>query len=527
MNAGIDQRMKTLLLLFAGVLSLAWSSVSQAGDRPNILLIMADDLGFSDLGCYGSEINTPHLDTLAADGLRFTQFYNTSKCHSSRVSLLTGLYCDQAGSESLRHGATIAEVLAEAGYFTAMVGKWHLSKQPTDFGFQRYWGHLSGATNFFVGDETFRFNGQEWPVPATLNGRPFYTTHAITDFGLDFMAEACQADQPFLLYTAFNAPHYPLQAPENEVQKYKGRYDSGWDQLRITRHAKQIKSGLLPSHWQLSPRPEHIPAWDSLDVDERQWESDRMAVFAAMVDVVDQSIGRYVEFLKEKEILDNTLILFCSDNGACPFERTKGRYLEPWDSQSYWTYDASWAHAGNTPFRLYKQNQHEGGISSPLIVHWPAGLKTEAGSITDQPAHLIDFMATFLDVGEADYPAQVGDRKVDPLQGISLMPILQGETRTGHDQLYFRFGTDRALRRGPWKIVSAKQGRWELYNMDEDRTELNDLASEDPERVESMAQEWFRLAKEVDRQKGRGLAPVSDQLKSLRFRKSTKSGNAK
>jgi arylsulfatase len=494
--------------------------------RPNIILIMADDLGFADLGCYGSEIATPNLDTLAANGLRFTQFYNTAKCHSSRVSLLTGLYCDQAGSTKLSRGATIAEVLSGAGYFTAMAGKWHLSKQPTDFGFKRYWGHLSGATNFFTGDKTFRLNGENWDVPATLNGRPFYTTHAITDFALDFMDEATREEDPFLLYVAFNAPHYPLQAPEKAVRKYDGRYDGGWDKLRVERHRRQLKSGLLPAKWKLSPRPDHVPAWDSLTEEERQWEADRMEVFAAMVDVLDQSVGRLVEFLKAKGILDNTLILFCSDNGACPFERTRGRYLKPWDPKSYWTYDASWAHAGNTPFRLYKQNQHEGGISSPLIAHWPKGLKTKRGEITHQPGHLIDFMATFVDITAAAYPKQISNRRIDLLEGKSLLPIFRGETRQPHETLYFHFGTDRALRQGPWKLVSAKLGKWELYNMDEDRTELNDLASRIPERLATMKTEWFRMAEHVDRLKGRALAPAGNSLKSLNFRKDTSSGSA-
>ena len=319
-------------------------------DRPNIVLIMADDLGFSDLGCYGSEIETPNLDQLAANGLRFRTFYNTAKCHSSRVSLLTGLYCDQAGSNSLSRGATTAEVLQKAGYFTAMVGKWHLSKQPTDFGFQRYWGHLSGSTNFFTGNDTFRYNGNEWKVPKTLNGRPFYTTHANVDFALEFLDEALGTDKPFFLYTAFNAPHYPLHAPEAAVRKYDGWYDKGWDALRRERHARQLESGLVPARWKLSPRPDHIPAWDSLSEDERRWEADRMEVFAAMVDVLDENVGRLVDYLKEKNVFDNTLFLFCSDNGACPFERTKGQNLAPWDPNSYWTYDASWAHAGNTPF---------------------------------------------------------------------------------------------------------------------------------------------------------------------------------
>jgi arylsulfatase A-like enzyme len=504
----------------------AQSAYAASRERPNIVLIMADDLGFADLGCYGSEIETPNLDSLASAGLRLSQFYNTAKCHSSRVSLLTGLYCDQAGGEKLTRGATIAEVLGNSGYFTAMVGKWHLSKQPTDFGFGRYWGHLSGATNFFTGDNTFRLNGEEWKVPEELNGRRFYTTNAITDFALDFLEEATKGDKPFLLYTAFNAPHYPLQAPEEAVRKYDGRYDQGWDKLRVERHRRQVKSGLLPEKWKLSPRPDHVAAWDSLSEGEQQWEADRMEVYAAMVDVLDQNVGRIVEFLKKKGIYENTLILFCSDNGACPFERTRGRYLKPWDPKSYWTYDASWAHAGNTPFRLYKQNQHEGGISSPLIVHWPKGLRTEAGSISRQPGHLIDLMATFVELSEAKYPTQIGDRHIDPLQGKSLLPVFQGKKRQPHETLYFHFGTDRALRQGSWKLVSAKLGKWELYNLDEDRTELNDLSKQQPERVAAMAAEWFRLAENVDRLKGRGLAPVGDKIKSLSFRKDTNKGAA-
>jgi arylsulfatase A-like enzyme len=516
--------MKKLLSLLGLVLSLGiWAADSP---RPNIVLIMADDLGFADLGCYGAEIKTPNLDRLAGDGLRFSQFYNTAKCHSSRVSLLTGLYCDQAGGATLQRGATIAEVLSNAGYHTAMAGKWHLTKQPADFGFKRYWGHLSGATNFFEGDDTFRYDGEKYEVPKMLNGRPFYTTHAIADYALEFLEEATSKEQPFLLYAAFNAPHYPLQAPEAAVRKYDGMYDRGWDVLREERHQRQIRSGLLPAKWKLSPRPDHVPAWDSLSKEEREWEADRMEVFAAMVDVLDENIGRLVEFLKKKDVLDNTIILFCSDNGACPFERTTGRYLKPWDPKSYWTYDSSWSIVGNTPFRLYKQNQHEGGISSPFIVHWPDGLKAKPGSVTDQPGHLVDLMATFMDVSGAAYPAQLEGRQIDPLQGRSLLPIFQGRERVPHERLYFHFGTDRALREGPWKLVSAKLGRWELYNMDEDRTELKDLASAYPDRVRSMSREWFALAKNVERLKGKHLNPVRTKITPLSFRKDTSSGDA-
>ncbi len=402
-------------------------------------------------------------------------------------------------------------------------------------------GHLSGATNFFTGDNTFRLGAEKWEVPATLNGKPFYTTNAITDFAIEFVDEMLAGkqedppDSPFLLYLAYNAPHYPLQAPEKEIAKYKGVYDAGWDELRKQRYRKQLKSGLFPRDYKLSPRPRHVPSWESLSAADRKWESRRMEVFAAMVDVVDQNVGRLVTHLKKRGAWENTLFLFCSDNGACPFERTRGKDLQPWDPKSYWCYDVGWAHMGNTPFRLYKQNQHEGGISSPLIAHWPRGLKTERGNptagadqtlspgplgpITRQPGHLIDFMATFLELGGAKYPKRVGSRTIDPLQGKSLLPILQGRQREGHDTLYQHFGTDRALRQGDWKVVAAKGGRWELYNMAEDRTELNDLRRKEPARATRMIEEWFRIAREVDRLKPGQLKPGSDSLSPLKFGK--------
>ena len=508
---------------FISFILILVSFVSIYGKRPNIVLIMADDLGFSDLGCYGSEISTPNLDQLAKNGLRFSQFYNTSKCHSSRVSLLTGLYCDQAGSSKLNRGVTIAEVLKSAGYSTWMSGKWHLDKQPTDFGFQKYWGHLSGACNFFTGDNSFRLNGKEWAVPETIKGKSFYTTHAITDFALDFVNEGKidNESDPFFLYVAYNAPHYPLHAPKQAVLKYNGKYDNGWDNLRKTRYNKQVATGLIPEKFNLSPRAPHVPSWESIKQSEKEWEADRMEVFAAMIDLVDQNIGRLVKDLKKRGVFDNTLFLFCADNGGCPFERTRGRNLKPWDPKSYWTYDASWAQASNTPFRLYKQNQHEGGISSPLIAHWPNGLKTKPGSITRQPAHLIDFMATFLELGKAKYPKQAGNRIIEPLEGKSLVPIFKNAERKGHETLYFHFGTDRALRQGKWKLVSAKKGKWELYNMDIDRTELIDLAEKFPTKVENMKGIWFDIAKNKERLNQNGLSPVKGVIKELSFRKDT------
>ena len=502
----------TVLLLFSLLAVIAFTphgSAQQERKRPNIVLIMADDLGFSDLGCYGSEIRTPTLDGLANDGLRFSRFYNTAKCHSSRICLLTGLYCGQAGNQSMRHGHTIAEVLKNAGYFTAMSGKWHLDGEPTERGFERYFGHLSGATNFFTGDKTFRLNGQPW----SDFDKDFYTTDRKTDFALGFIDEARDSGKPFFLYLAYNAPHYPLQAPEEEVKKYIGKYSGGWDQLRLQRHARLKEMGMVDKSWPLSPRPDHVRPWESLTQQEREWEDRRMATFAAMVDRLDQNIGRIVTKLKEQGTFENTLIMFCSDNGACPFERTRGKKKDPWDPESYWTYDTGWAHAGNTPFRWYKQNQHEGGISSPLVVHWPMGLKTEPGSITHQPGHLIDFMATCMDIAKATLPQSspaVADQK--PVQGKSLLPVFHGSNREPHDLLYFHFSNNRAIVTADhWKLVSARGGPWELYHLTSDRTELRNLTSKHPDRVKQLRDQWHQIASNTDNLQQRQRKPVRDR----------------
>jgi arylsulfatase A-like enzyme len=504
--------MNTRLFIIAASFVLA--GLCAAAERPNIVLVLADDLGFSDLGCYGSEIETPNLDALAAKGLRFNQFYNTAKCHSSRVALLTGLYCGQAGNESMKRGATIAEVLRGAGYFTAMSGKWHLEAEPTDRGFERYFGHLSGATNYFKGDQTFRLNGKPWAE----FGDDFYTTDADTDFGIRFVDEGLATNKPLFLYLAYNAPHYPLQAPEADVMKYRGKYKAGWDVLRKARYEKQLASGLLDGKTAaFSPRPDYIPAWDSLTDEQKDWEDFRMATFAAMVDRLDRNIGRLVAHLREKGVFENTVFLFCSDNGACPFERTKGKEKPPWDPSTHWTYDTGWAHVGNTPFRWYKQQQHEGGISSPLIVSWPDGLKTKAGSVTPQPGHLVDFMATCLDLAGAKYPATFDGRTLDPLQGLSLVPIFRGETRPPHETLYFHFSDSRALRQGDWKVVSVRGGPWELYNLATDRSELNDLAAKEPDRAAAMSALWHKMAEETDRLPAKLRQPVKEKGKPFQY----------
>jgi arylsulfatase len=486
--------MALLRFLFLGTLAMGCVSViSAANSRPNIVLIMADDLGFSDLGCYGSEIETPNLDQLASEGLRFNQFYNTAKCHSSRICLLTGLYMFQAGNQKMDRGLTIAEVLKPAGYQTMMVGKWHLDGEPTDRGFDRYFGHLSGATNFFHGDKTFRLDGEQYEVP--LSG--FYTTDAKTDFALQFLEQAGQSDKPFFLYLAYNAPHYPLHVKEQDFRKYENRYASGWDSVRKARFRRQMELGILGSDVELSPRPADVAAWEELSEADRNWEAERMAAYAGMVDCLDQNIGRLMVQLEKMRGGDNTIVIFCSDNGACPFERTRGKTLRPWDPKSYWTYDKGWAHVGNTPFRWYKQNQHEGGITSPMIVSW-SGLKTEPGSVTSQPAHLIDFMATCAELAGANYPRRQGGRDITPLQGKSLTPIFAGKQREPHDWLYFQFSNNRAIRRGDWKLASAKGAAWELYDLSSDRSELNDQAGRYPDRVNELKELWHRVAEEVE-----------------------------
>lgn len=501
------------LPLLLSLVLVSWPAAAaerKNSERPNIVVIMADDLGFSDIGCYGSEIETPRLDALARDGVRMTQFYNTAKCHSSRVALLTGLYCDQAGSTSLSRGTTIARELKRAGYFTAMVGKWHLDGQPTEQGFDRYFGHLSGATNFFTGDKTFRLNGERFDD----FGDDFYTTVANTDYAIDFVDEAVSSEKPFLLYVAHNAPHYPLHVLKEDYEKYRGRYDAGWEEIRKQRYAKQLELGLFSEEkTPLSEPPRHADDWDSLNPEEQQWESDRMAAFAGMVDRLDQETGRLVDHLKSQGVLENTILMFVSDNGACPFERTRGKHLPPYDPESYWTYDANWAHVGNTPFRYYKQNNHEGGIASPAILHWPAGMKAQPGSLNDDPAHLIDIMATCLDAAGAEYPSSIEEREILPLIGHSLLPIVRGETRQPHPHLYFQFGPNRALRSGDWKIVSYRSGPWELYNLADDRSETNDLIEQHAERAEKLRRKWHELAETVDRLPKRQRRPVGEKPK--------------
>jgi arylsulfatase len=491
------------ILLAGGFLAGNTSCGTPSAQQPNILLILLDDLGFSDLGCYGGEIHTPNMDELAEQGLRFTQFYNTAKCHSSRISLLTGLYPTQAGDESLCRAATIAQVLDSAGYFTSMTGKWHLHKQPTDFGFRRYWGHLSGATDYFLGDSTFYLNGTGWSDFSP----DFYTTDANVDYSIAFLQEALASGKPFFHYIAYNAPHYPLQAQKEDIEKYRGVYDAGWDRIRQARFKKQQDMGLFEPSLSIPPRPAHMTAWDSLTVKQQEFESFRMSVYAAMVDHLDRSMGRLMNYLEERGALENTLVMICSDNGACPFERSRNPEIPPWEGGSFLLYDASWATVSNTPLRHYKQTQHEGGISSPLIVRWPGHILNRGGW-ERSPGHLVDIMATCLEAAGLQYPEK---EDLQPLQGRSLLPLFQGAEREAHEALYFRFGNCRALIQGSLKLVSFYGSRWELYDLEKDRFELHDLAFEFPERVQELSTLWHQMAEHTDMLAEEDRLPVGEQ----------------
>jgi arylsulfatase A-like enzyme len=496
------------------------------GKRPNIVLLMADDMGFSDIGCYGGEIETPNLDRLAAGGMRFTQFYNNAKCAPTRASILTGLYSQQVGChngpETMRDCVTIAEVLGPAGYRNYMTGKWHARELPTDRGFDRYFGLADGCCNFFNPGEPrpgepepaeknyprkFSRDG-EVMEPFTPEDPDFYTTDAFTDEAIGYLREH-DTSNPFFLYIGYTAPHYPLQAPEEDIAKYRGKYLKGWDQLRVERHRRQLDMGLLDEKWALAPRDPRVASWEDVETreawdleampggsmsltwdhakDRELWDL-KMAVYAAMVDRMDQNIGRLMEQIRAMGEEENTLVLFLSDNGGCAEIRNQTPDVPPGPVNSYRTVDPPWANAQNTPFRYYKRYDHEGGIATPLVAYWPE--RVPAGTISHEVGHIIDMMATCAELGEAEYPQISGDRNVLALEGKSLLPILEGGTRDGHDAICWQFQDCRALRSGKWKLVTVDGGDWELYDMEADRTELNNLAGDMPDRVKELDAKW-------------------------------------
>ena len=514
-------------------------------DRPNVLLILVDDMGWSDLGCYGGEVHTPNLDSLADGGLRFRAFYNTGRCCPTRASLMTGLYPHQAGvgqmtfdkalpgyrGRLMPDSVTIAEVLRAAGYRTAMVGKWHLSlteslenhmqylnnhvirptfsdpaTYPVARGFEEHYGVIWGVVNYF---DPFSLVHNTEPVRSVPDG--YYLTDAFTDQAIEYVEKCSRSGGPFFVYLAHCAPHWPLHALPEDVAKYEGTYEAGWQAIREARYRRQVAMGILaPEDAKLSERFAAETRWQGNPA--RDWDARAMACHAAMIDRVDQGVGRIIAKLKDLGEYENTLIFFLSDNGASReepaapgFDRVsetrdgrkvvyfgggKSKNVMPGPETTYAGIGPHWANAANTPFRLFKATQHEGGIRTPLLVHWPAGLKTKPGSIADQPGHVIDVMATCAELAGAKYPDTFEGRAIRPLEGRSLVPILRGRQREGHEAIFFEHFGARAVRQGNWKLVAQKSEPWELYDVAHDQSETEDLAGRHPDRVRQMAALW-------------------------------------
>lgn len=513
--------------LAASASALATPASGSDTPRPNIVLIMADDMGWSDLGCYGGEIRTPVIDALAAGGLRFTRFYNSARCCPTRASLLTGLYPHQAGIGHMvddrgkpgyrgrlnNRCVTLAEVLRPAGYQTFMSGKWHVTPYqyqnpeptldrgtwPLQRGFDRFFGTLAGGGSYYSPPSLMRDNGFLNPP-----GEGFYYTDAISDEAAAFIRGADRG-RPFFLYVAYTAPHWPLHAREKDIAAYRRTYADGWDSIREKRYRRMAEMQLIdPKSCRLSPRPDNIPPWQ--DAKHRKWETERMAVYAAMTTVMDAGIGRIVGALRETGSFDNTLIMFLADNGACAevIQGTSTRHgkfarggtkpdVMPGPPDTYAAYGPEWANASNTPLRRYKSSCHEGGIATPLVVHWPLGI-AEGGGLRHCPGHIIDLMPTFARLAGAEYPAARDGRAVTPAEGVPLLPAFVGEPLPSRP-LFFEHQGNRAVVHGEWKLVALHQQGWELYHLAQDRSETTNLAAKHPERVRALAAAYDAWAK--------------------------------
>jgi len=496
-------RYATFLTMFFTIIVSALASNATATDsRPNMVLIMCDDMGFSDLGCYGSEIPTPNIDRLAKSGLRFTDFHNNAKCSETRASLMTGLWHQQSKNLKQPGHVTIAEVLKTAGYRTYMSGKWHLASTPPQRGFDRYFGFLSGAINFFTGtdwqinENLMRLDGNVYQA-----GKDFYSTNAFTDFAIDFLKSESEnperSKQPFFLYLAHNAPHFPLHALPEDIERFRGAYRKGWDAIRKDRHQRMKDLGILDESWRLSDRDPKVESWDSLSEKEKAFLEPMMEVYAAMVHRLDVNIGRLIQYLESTDQLDNTLILFLSDNGACPYNRLRTDVLVPGPVESDIAYDARWANMCNTPLRLYKQYAHQGGTLTPMIAHWPAGIQT-GGKLCHLPAHLVDIMPTFLELAKTDYPSDFNEQAIQSMEGISLVSALKGSGVGQREKpIFWEFSGNHAVRSGDWKLVAERGKPWELYHLAKDRSETMDMASQSPERVAQLAKTYDQWAQRV------------------------------
>ena len=487
-----------ILLLFAPF------ALAAAPDRtrPNIILIMVDDMGYSDIGCYGGEVETPNLDGLAENGLRFTQFYNTAKCHTTRAELLTGNYAYAIGDHAMEHGATLGEVLRTAGYRTLISGKWHQRPLPTTRGFDRYYGLADGCCNFFNPGLRAR-NGEgapgrkgrtrvrRWAIEDqvimgyTNPAKDFYTTDAFTSYAIDRLEEYKDEEKPFLLYLPYTAPHYPLHAWPEDIEKYRGKYMVGWDEIRKRRFTRMSELGIIGPAHKLSARTGR--AWSELSDEEKDAEDLKMAVYAAMIDRVDQNLGRLFAKVRDLGEWENTLVLFLTDNGACPEQPNTTPEIPPGPVESYRTISVEWANASNTPYRKFKSTDYEGGIRTPFIAHWPGVIE---GGTTDQVGHIIDVSATFRDITGAGYPAVIADKKTRPPVGKSLLPVFRGQQRESHAVLFWHFNRANAVREGSLKAVRQGGGKWELYDLEKDPTELKNLARERPDKVAELASLW-------------------------------------
>ncbi|TDQ16653.1 arylsulfatase [Algoriphagus boseongensis] len=471
--------------------------------KPNIVLILADDLGWSDIGCYGSEVETPNLDWLAENGVRFTQMYNTSKCNPSRAALMTGLYAQEVGYEAtynqpLKNGITLGELLQSAGYRTLWAGKHHGFDHPMDRGFDRYYGLKEGASNHF--NPGPKREGEAQPAQKRPD-RPFYedrtlyqpysppkdyySTDYFTKFALSWLEEYKAEENPFFLYLAYTAPHDPLMAWPEDIAKYKGKYKAGYEAIRAARFEKQKKLGLIDPNLPLS-EASHIP-WNSLSDSLKRIEEQKMEVYAAMIDRMDQKIGEVIQKLREIGKLENTVFIFLSDNGA-----SAEMVTIPGDGKigtvGQWTsLGQDWANVGNTPLRLYKNYSHEGGIKTPLIISWPKGLK-QKNAISPFPAHLIDILPTLADLADAEYPEELNGEKILPSSGLSLLPAANGQVSDRNAPLFWEWSVGKAVRKGNWKLVAyGKSAEWELYDLSQDPYETNNLANENSGKVQELS----------------------------------------
>ena len=501
---------KSLVLLLGGLVSCT-PKVKSTTKLPNIVIICTDDMGWSDIGCYGSEIETPNLDYLAENGMRFTQFHNTAKCFRSKTSLLTGLYSQDCGfaktyKNPLQNAVTIGEVLHEVNYLTYFAGKHYAKYNPYDRGFDHFFGLKDGACNHFnpgsqregEGKPAQKRNNRGWGIddktyiPYTPEEKDFYDTDYYTNYALKYIEEAHQKEKPFLLFLAYNAPHEPLMAWPEDIAKYKGKYDEGYEAIRKRRYEKQLNMGLIDSTYKLS-NPTYQP-WASLSKEEKVFEANKMEVYAAMIDRVDQNIGRLLDKLREYKMDDNTLILFMTDNGASD-ELTNLKDDNddaPIGSMERWvSIGGNWANVANTPFRFGKSYSYEGGTNTPLIACWPGRIRTH--SFSNFTGHLIDIMPTLVEITHAKYPETFNGETIVPMAGQSLLPAFNGEIPEREKPIYWSWGDGKALRKDQWKIVLNDTTQWDLYNLKDDPSETKNLASDLPEKVkelDSLYQAW-------------------------------------